>query len=135
MLETEEFIQKIEQDIPASKLEGKFLDNDFGYKLLTEEIAKSGIKKAKIVRIITPTDKNGYKYLNNKREMQRNILIKICVVCEFDLKLTNKLLRSYRFLELYPKIKQEYIIIQGIQKKLELSQINDMLSQEGEMKL
>ncbi len=135
MLKTEEFIQKIEEDIPAYKLDGKFIPNDYGYKLLKKSIDESGIKKAKIVSKITPTDKNGYKYLNNKREMQRNILIKICIVCEFDLNLTNKLLRSYRFLELYPKIKQEYIIIQGIQKQLDLNMINEMLANENEMKL
>ncbi len=135
MVKTEEFMNNIEENGSISKLEGEFIPKDFGFKLLEAEIIKSGIKPGEIAKVITPTDKNGYKYLNNTRKMQRNILIKICIVCNFNLKTTNLLLKYYRFPELYPKMKQDYIIIQGIKNKWSLEEINRILSIEEEPQL
>ncbi len=121
-------MHNIEIGSTITNVEADFIDKNSGYELLNKLIIDSGINKSTIVKQITPTDKNGYKYLNNKREMQRTILIKICIICQFDLKTTNKLLKSYRFLELYPKIKQEYLIIECILEQKSLIETNKRLA-------
>ncbi len=124
-------MHNIEIGSTITNVEANFIDKNSGYELLNKLITDLGINKSTIVKQITPTDKNGYKYLNNKREMQRTILIKICIICQFDLQTTNKLLKSYRFLELYPKIKQEYIIIECILEQRNLLETNKRLSARG----
>ncbi len=135
MVKTEEFMNNIEESGSIANVEGNFIPEDYSFKFLEKEIIKSGILKKDIVKVITPTDKNGYKYLDNTRKMQKNILIKICIVCKFSLKTTNLLLKYYRFSELYPKIKQDYIIIQGIKNGSDLNEINRVLSNENEPQL
>ncbi len=124
-------MHNIEIGLPITNVDADFIDKNSGYELLNSLMINCKINKRTIVKQITPTDKNGYKYLNNTREMQRNILIKICIICQFDLQTTNKLLKSYHFLELYPKIKQEYIIIESILKQRNLVETNKRLASKG----
>lgn len=133
--QTSEFINDIKNNIGIDENEKQFITDDTRNQLLNELIVSSGINKAELVKIITPTDNNGYKYLSGKRKMQRDILIKICITCQKDYTETSKILKQFEFLELYPRIKREYIIINGISNHKYLSEINQDLANEGEKQL
>lgn len=133
--QTSEFINDIKNNIGIDENEKQFITDDTRNQLLNELIVSSGVNKAELVKIITPTDNNGYKYLSGKRKMQRDILIKICITCQKDYTETSKILKQFEFLELYPRIKREYIIINGISNHKYLSEINQDLANEGEKQL
>lgn len=132
---TTEFMNDIKNNVAPDANEDHFVNEQKCTQLLKQMISKTCIDKKVLVDLITPTDNNGYKYLNGKRNMQRNILIKICVACGQNSEETAKMLKAYGFIHLYPRIKRDYIILQGIENQHSIEQINENLANADELKL
>ncbi len=132
---TEEFINNIKKGVDYSEINEEFNSKEKQNNLLTDLIENAAVSRKDLVSIITPTDNNGYKYLNGGRKMQRDILIKICIACEQDFETTSRFLKRFGFIELYARNKRDYIIIQGINEKKTVEQICNMLSIAGEVRL
>ncbi len=132
---TDEFINDIKNGVGPQENNHAFINEEKCISNLKKMVTASGVPRKEIVDYITPTDKNGYKYLCGDRKMQRNILIKICIACQQNLDDTAKMLKMYGFIELYPRLKSDYIIIQGIIEQLSVEQINQELAKNGQKQL
>ncbi len=129
---TEEFLNDIKNGVSYDENTKSFSDDYEKIRLLDKLIDDSNITKKEIVAIITPSDNNGYKYLNGGRKMQRDILLKICIACSQNIEDTSYILKRFGFLELYPRIKREYIIMQGIISNFTIESINKELAKASE---
>ena len=85
-------------------------------------ISKSDlIKNAEIVRTY------GYHILNGTKNPSRDNLFKLCISASLDIEESNKALKLGNVGQLYPKNPRDSIIIFGINKKLNLFQIDELL--------
>ncbi len=132
---TEEFINDIKNGVAYNENLDKFTTPTEQTKMLSELIETSNTSRKDLVKVLTPTDNNGYKYLNGGRAMKRDILIKICITCNQDIKCTANYLKRFGFLELYPRNKRDYIIMQGIEQALDVEKVSNLLSAAGEKRL
>lgn len=132
---TEEFTNHINSGVEAKSLEAKFLTKTDAINHLTHRINAKGITKKYIVNKITPGDSNGYKYLNGNRKMKRDLLLKICIACSFTPEETNSTLKQFEFIELYPRVKRDYIVLRGITENKNIDEINERLAKGEELKL
>lgn len=132
---TEEFINHIKNGVEANDLDESFITKEDAINHLTHKINAKGITKKYIVNKITPGDSNGYKYLNGNRKMKRDLLLKVCIACSFTPKETNVTLKQFEFIELYPRVKRDYIVLRGITENKNIDEINDQLAKAEELKL
>lgn len=85
-------------------------------------ISKSDlIKNAEIDRTY------GYQILNGTKKPSRDKLLKLCISASLDIEESNKALKLGNVGQLYPKNPRDSIIIFGINKKLNLFQIDELL--------
>lgn len=69
----------------------------------------------------------GYQVLNGTKKPSRDKILQLCIGGSFSLKETNKVLKLGNCGELYSKNTRDAVIILGINKKLNVLQINELL--------
>ena len=73
-------------------------------------------------------DRNyAYEILRGDKKPSRDKILQLCIGGNFTLEETNKALKIGNCGELYPKIMRDSIIIFGINKNLDVLQINELL--------
>ncbi len=132
---TEEFVNHIKKGTEADELKESFITKTSAINYLTHRINAKGITKKHIVNKITPGDSNGYKYLNGNRKMKRDLLLKVCITCNFTPEETNVMLKQFNFIELYPRVQRDYIILSGITENENIDAVNERLAKAAELKL
>ena len=73
-------------------------------------------------------DRNyAYKILRSDKKPIRDKILQLCIGANFTLSETNKALKLDNYIELYPNIMRDSVIILGLNKKLNILDINELL--------
>lgn len=107
-------------------IEDKFKDLDF-INYVKESIKDKGIKKSDLIKNADIDRTYGYQVLNGSKKPSRDKILMICIGGGFSLEETNKLLKLGNCGELYSKNIRDAVIIFGINKKVDILQINELL--------
>lgn len=94
---------------------------------ICDRIAEKGISKAQVLRNADINEIYGYQILSGKRLPSRQKLISICIGAEFNLELTNEVIKLAGYAPLSPKNKWDSIVIFGIANHLSITKINETL--------
>lgn len=88
---------------------------------------KKGISKSDLIKNAEIDRTYGYQILNGTKKPSRDKLLKLCISASLDIEESNKALKLGNVGQLYPKNPRDSIIIFGINKKLNLFQIDELL--------
>ncbi|CEN22144.1 helix-turn-helix domain-containing protein [Paraclostridium sordellii] len=88
---------------------------------------QKGISKSDLIKNAEIDRTYGYQILNGTKKPSRDKLLKLCISASLDIKESNKALKLGNVGQLYPKNPRDSIIIFGINKKLNLFQIDELL--------
>lgn len=93
-----------------------------------QDICKEkGISKSDLIKNAEIDRTYGYQILNGTKKPSRDKLLKLCISASLDIEESNKALKLGNVGQLYPKNPRDSIIIFGINKKLNLFQIDELL--------
>jgi len=125
---------------------GKYLkenqDSLYSSDRAFSEFMRSTLKSKKIsqqevfAKAIIP-ERYGYKLISGeKKTIQRDVILRLCIVAEFSLKDTQTALTLYSMPVLYPKIPRDSVLIIAINRKFkEIGKVDDLLTEYGFEKL
>ena len=85
------------------------------------------LSKADVLKKANLNEIYGYQILAGKRMPSRDKIISLCIGADFSIDDINYALKISGFAPLYPKTPRDSIIIYGIQKHLQIWQINENL--------
>ena len=102
---------------------------------LSNILEKKGFVKSHVIKKSELSEVMGYQIFSGVRNPSRDSLISILVAMELDVEDVQSLLRVAGFAELYPKMKRDSIIINGIFTKKTVAQINESLYDNDEKTL
>ncbi len=102
---------------------------------LTNILEKKGFVKSAVIKKSELSEVMGYQIFSCVRNPSRDSLISILVAMELDIEETQELLKIAGFAELYPKIKRDSIIINGVATKKSVAEINESLYDNDEKTL
>ena len=68
-----------------------------------------------------------YEILRGNKKPSRDKILQLCIGANFTLSETNKALKLDNYIELYPNIMRDSVIIFGLNKKLNILDINELL--------
>lgn len=88
---------------------------------------EKGISKSDLIKNAEINRTYGYQILNGTKKPSRDKLLKLCISASLDIEESNKALKLGNVGQLYPKNPRDSIIIFGINKKLNLFQIDELL--------
>ncbi|CEQ24223.1 Helix-turn-helix domain [[Clostridium] sordellii] len=88
---------------------------------------EKGISKSDLIKNAEIDRTYGYQILNGTKKPSRDKLLKLCISASLDIEESNKALKLGNVGQLYPKNPRDSIIIFGINKKLNLFQIDELL--------
>ncbi|CEQ09848.1 Uncharacterised protein [[Clostridium] sordellii] len=88
---------------------------------------EKGISKSNLIKNAEIDRTYGYQILNGTKKPSRDKLLKLCISASLDIEESNKALKLGNVGQLYPKNPRDSIIIFGINKKLNLFQIDELL--------
>lgn len=88
---------------------------------------EKGISKSDLIKNAAIDRTYGYQILNGTKKPSRDKLLKLCISASLDIEESNKALKLGNVGQLYPKNPRDSIIIFGINKKLNLFQIDELL--------
>ncbi|WP_416906597.1 helix-turn-helix domain-containing protein [Paraclostridium sordellii] len=88
---------------------------------------EKGISKSDLIKNAEIDRTYGYQILNGTKKPSRDKLLKLCISASLDIQESNKALKLGNVGQLYPKNPRDSIIIFGINKKLNLFQIDELL--------
>ncbi|CEN93421.1 MAG: helix-turn-helix domain-containing protein [Paeniclostridium sp.] len=88
---------------------------------------EKGIRKSDLIKNAEIDRTYGYQILNGTKKPSRDKLLKLCISASLDIEESNKALKLGNIGQLYPKNPRDSIIIFGINKKLNLFQIDELL--------
>ena len=88
---------------------------------------ENGISKSDLIKNAEIDRTYGYQILNGTKKPSRDKLLKLCISASLDIEESNKALKLGNVGQLYPKNPRDSIIIFGINKKLNLFQIDELL--------
>ncbi|CEO33824.1 MAG: helix-turn-helix domain-containing protein [Paraclostridium sordellii] len=88
---------------------------------------EKGIRKSDLIKNAEIDRTYGYQILNGTKKPSRDKLLKLCISASLDIEESNKALKLGNVGQLYPKNPRDSIIIFGINKKLNLFQIDELL--------
>ena len=88
---------------------------------------EKGISKSDLIKNAEIDRTYGYQILNGTKNPSRDKLLKLCISASLDIEESNKALKLGNVGQLYPKNPRDSIIIFGINKKLNLFQIDELL--------
>lgn len=107
-------------------IEDKYKDLDF-INYVNELLEDKGIKKSDLIKRSDIDRTYGYQVLNGTKKPSRDKILMICIGGGFSLEETNRVLKLGNCGELYSKNIRDAVIIFGINKKLDILHINDLL--------
>lgn len=102
---------------------------------LSNILENKGLVKSAVIKKTEISEVMGYQILSGVRKPSRDSLICICRAMELSIEETQEILKIGGFAPLYPKLKREAIIINGIGANLSTSKINEKLYDENEKTL
>lgn len=102
---------------------------------LSNILKKKGFVKSYVIKKSELSEVMGYQIFSGVRNPSRDSLISLLVAMELDVEDVQSLLRVAGFAELYPKMKRDSIIINGIFTKKTVAQINESLYDNDEKTL
>ena len=102
---------------------------------LSNILKKKGFVKSYVIKKSELSEVMGYQIFSGVRNPSRDSLISLRVAMELDVEDVQSLLRVAGFAELYPKMKRDSIIINGIFTNKTVAQINESLYDNDEKTL
>lgn len=99
---------------------------------LSNILKKKSLVKSAVIKRSELSEVMGYQIFSGTRNPSRDSLISICIAMELDVEQTQELLKVAQFAPLYPKSKRDCIIINGIANRRTVTQINEILYDNGE---
>lgn len=99
---------------------------------LSNILKKKSLVKSAVINRSELSEVMGYQIFSGTRNPSRDSLISICIAMELDVEQTQELLKVAQFAPLYPKSKRDCIIINGIANRRTVTQINEILYDNGE---
>lgn len=130
--------QELENEI--SKLETKELKNflkenqierkTFGDRLV-ELCDQYGVTTGTLQKNVAISKQQFYSILNGTRNPSKETVLKVALTLKITLDETNELLKLAKHKELYPKIKDDTVIIFGIKNKKDIGDIQLLLTEIG----
>ena len=97
------------------------------YKYFEEIFKEKKLKKSNVIKNAHIDRTYGYEILRGNKKPSRDKILQLCLGAGFTLEETNKALKLGNCGELYPKIRRDSIIIFGLNKNLDVFNINELL--------
>ena len=94
---------------------------------LSRLLAAKKLKKAEVINTSSLNKIYGYQIFSGIKNPSRDKLLAIAVAMKLSLEECQQLLRLARVNELYAKNKRDSIIIFGLMKQLDITELNDLL--------
>lgn len=107
-------------------IENKYKNLDF-INYIEELLKEKGISKSALIKNSDIDRTYGYQVLNGSKKPSRDKILQLSIGGKFDLEETNKALKLGNCGELYSKNLRDAVIIFGINKKLDIIKINELL--------
>ena len=114
-----------------SRNQEQFVDKSVA-ELLNHLFEKKNISKAALAKQAGMSEIYLHQIFAGRRTPSRNRLLCLCYGLEASIDETQELLRLCGMAELYPKLKRDAIIYYGLVHQVDLFEISDKLSAEGE---
>jgi len=108
-----------------------FSSKDFS-RLLKEQIRRKGMIKADLAKAAGMSDVYLHQLISGRRSPSRTRLLCICIGLGLSLEETQQLLFHAGMGQLYAKNRWDAIIIYGIERRMDLFTINDLLFDANE---
>ena len=108
-----------------------FSTKDFS-RLLKDEIKKKGMSKAEVAKAAGMSDVYLHQLISGRRSPSRTRLICICIGLGLTVEETQTLLFHAGMGQLYARNRWDAIIIYGLEQKMDLFAINDLLFDANE---
>lgn len=131
MIETEEMIEMIKKDgAEYFAKEPKYrIDAGIYLERLIEE---RGFTRKDIIRRLNLDESYGRKIFGGQRTPTRKILLQCAFLLSLNLEETQRLLDVGQKPRLYPRVRYDAAIIHGLEKGMNLEQMNAFLEEIGE---
>lgn len=102
-------------------------------ELLEQTLKENKVSKTDAVKRSNLENHYAYEIFRGTKDknLSRNKIIMLCIAMEADLEQTRKLLLKKQYAPLYPKNERDSIIIFGLQRKLSIIDINNLLYDKG----
>lgn len=131
MIKTEEIIGMIKKDgAEYFAKEPKYRINAGIY--LERLIEERGFTKKDIIRKLNLDESYGRKIFGGQRTPTRKILLQCAFLLSLNLEETQRLLDVGQKPRLYPRVRYDAAIIHGLEKEMNLEQMNVFLEEIGE---
>ncbi len=102
---------------------------------LNELLERYQIKKSDVISKAGLTTVYGYQIFDGRREPKRDKIIQLAIGFGLTLDETQRLLRYAGYNSLYPKNRRDVLFIFSINKKLEITEVDNLLYDMGESRL
>lgn len=102
-------------------------------RMLNTEIINANLNASKIGAIL---GKSNYIYeitsYGNKKKPSRDLLIAVLMCCQSEVIVIDEILQKFTYSKLYAKVLRDALIIYAIEKKYDIHQTNDLLTQQNQ---
>ena len=112
----------------------QFINEEFSAQLLSL-FHRSGMTKTVLAKKAGTSEVYLYQLFSGERTPSRDRTLCLCFGLRATLEETQDLLKHCSLAQLYPKNRRDAIIIYGLSHRMELTEINDRLFEEGEATL
>lgn len=131
MISTEELMHRIKEEKTGdmSFLEKKEFDCPDITVYLCDLLAEHKKEVKEVIRQLGLERTYGYQMFNGTRKPTRNFLIRLAVLLGLTVEETNRLLKIGKKEILYPRIKEDAVVIYAIEKKLPLEELEEILEE------
>ena len=93
---------------------------------------EKGLRQQDVFRAADIPETYGYRLINEERHTKRrDVILRICYGAHFSLKETQRALRLAGQEELYPRLKRDAALIVGINERMKVDEVNEMLAAYG----
>lgn len=130
----QELMSQTDLNAYLSENQEAFISPDVA-QLLGELQKRCGLPKAELARRSSMSEVYLHQILAGRRNPSRDRLLCVCAGMGAELEEVQKLLKQAGYVELYPRLRRDAVIIYGILHKQSLVEINDKLFSENEKTL
>lgn len=113
------------------KNKDEFLSYDMNV-ILQPLMKRQGLSKAELARRAKISDVYLFQILSGRRKPSRDKLLCICIAMELSVQETQTILKQCHEVSLYAKDRRDAIILFGLERKWNVSRIDDALFEAGE---
>ena len=113
------------------KNKDEFLSYDMNV-ILQPLMKRQGLSKAELARRAKISDVYLFQILSGRRKPSRDKLMCICIAMELSVQETQTILKQCHEVSLYAKDRRDAIILFGLERKWNVSGIDDALFEAGE---